>query len=471
MMLWAGLTAGGQDRTPDRVGSTAAVARGSRAARARRGRRALAARRIVGPQHAVVRVDGRRHDCQPGSRTQHPRLLDAGRARTIQRHLPRIAASAPHENHSVWPGRTQTPPDDREGSDRSRRGRSGSEAGGGASLGHRDGRRPRPPTRIRHAVRGPVRSCCFSPTVNRPASMMPAFNGRWADGCSTGFAPGSTRKLGSDPGADETVRRWYLAVNGYMQATEQMEAWHVDRSVQLFPRDSEMLFFAACAREWFSGPQVQNTLQSTNLARDLFNLVGSEDDELGRAERLFRESLEREPRRNEARIRLGRILGRRGRHKEAIVELRRATMETKNRLLLYYGNMFLGAEADALGLGDEARKAYSRAAEPVSTRAVTAVGARHSGRKSWEPRRGAGGDSARTQSRRTTARGRSAGGATTPHRRATSRASSPRCTNKSGRSRGESRSRDRRRPGHRRCWARSSQRSRRESMPFVWTCS
>lgn len=175
--------------------------------------------------------------------------------------------------------------------------------------------------------------------------------------------PGNTRKLGSDPGADETVRRWYLAVNGYMQATEQMEAWHVDRSVQLFPRDSEMLFFAACAREWFSGPQVQNTLQSTNLARDLFNLVGTEDDELGRAERLFRESLEREPRRNEARIRLGRILGRRGRHKEAIVELRRATMETKNRLLLYYGNMFLGAEADALGLGDEARKAYSRAAD------------------------------------------------------------------------------------------------------------
>jgi hypothetical protein len=174
--------------------------------------------------------------------------------------------------------------------------------------------------------------------------------------------PRNTRKLGPDPGADETVRRWYLAVNGYMQATEQMEAWHVDRSRQLFPRDPEMLFFAACAREWFSGPQVQNTLQSTNLSRDLFNLIGSEEDELRNAERLFRESLEHDPRQNEARIRLGRILGRRGRHKEAIVELRRATKEMQNRLLLYYGNMFLGAEADALGLGDEARQAYTRAA-------------------------------------------------------------------------------------------------------------
>jgi hypothetical protein len=175
--------------------------------------------------------------------------------------------------------------------------------------------------------------------------------------------PKGTRKLGADPGADETVRRWYLAVNGYMQATEQMDPWHVERSLQLFPRDPETLFIAACGREWFSGPQIQNTLQSTTLARDLFNLVGSEEEELRKAERLFRESLERDPTRAEARIRLGRVLGRRGRHHDALTELRRATMETKNRLLLYYGNMFLAAEADALRLTEEAQRAYSRAAE------------------------------------------------------------------------------------------------------------
>jgi hypothetical protein len=175
--------------------------------------------------------------------------------------------------------------------------------------------------------------------------------------------PRTTRKLGADPGEDETVRVWYLAASAYMQATEQMDAWHVDRSVQLFPRDPEVLFFAACAREWFSGPQAQNVLQSTTLSRDLFNLIGSESDELRNAERLFRETLERDPMRSEARIRLGRILGRRGRHQEAIVELRRATMATKNRLLLYYGNMFLGSEADALGLTDEARRSYERAGE------------------------------------------------------------------------------------------------------------
>lgn len=167
----------------------------------------------------------------------------------------------------------------------------------------------------------------------------------------------------NDPSQDETVRLWYLASNAFMQALEQLDAWHVERAVQLFPRDPEILFFAACAREMFSGPQVQGVLASTTLSRSLFNLIGDEGDELGRAERLFRQALERDPTRTEARLRLGRVLGRRGKHQESIVELRRATMEADNRLLQYYGHMFVGAEAAALDLTDEARQAYERASE------------------------------------------------------------------------------------------------------------
>jgi tetratricopeptide (TPR) repeat protein len=167
----------------------------------------------------------------------------------------------------------------------------------------------------------------------------------------------------NDPGRDETVRLWYLASNAYMQAFEQLDAWHVDRAVQLFPRDPEILFLAACAREVFSGPQIQGVLASTTISRDLFGLIGDEGDELGRAERLFRQALERDPTHTEARIRLGRVLGRRGRHQDAIVELRRATQEADNRLLQYYGHMFLGAEAAALDFADEARRAYERASE------------------------------------------------------------------------------------------------------------
>ena len=174
--------------------------------------------------------------------------------------------------------------------------------------------------------------------------------------------PRNARKLGPDPGADETVRLWYLASSAYMQAVEQLDGWHFERAVQLFSRDPEILFLAACAREMLSGPQIQNVLASTTLSRDLFNLIGDEGDELGKAERLFRQALELNSKQTEARIRLGRVLGRRGRHQDAIVELRRATRETKNRLLQYYGQMFLGAEAAALDLEDESRRAYERAA-------------------------------------------------------------------------------------------------------------
>ena len=175
--------------------------------------------------------------------------------------------------------------------------------------------------------------------------------------------PKTSRRLGPDPGADETVRRWYLASAAYMEAVEQLDAWHIDRAVQLFPGDPEILFLAACGREAFSGAQIQSVLASTTLSRDLFNLIGDEGDELRKAERLFRESLEQDPKQIEARIRLGRVLGRRGRHQDAIVELRRAIMETENRLLQYYGQLFLGTEAAALDLTDEARRAYERAAE------------------------------------------------------------------------------------------------------------
>jgi len=195
----------------------------------------------------------------------------------------------------------------------------------------------------------------------------------------------TSRTLHPDPGSDETVRLWYLVSNVFMQATEQLDPWHVDRAVQLFPRDPAMLFFAGCAREMFSGPQIQNVLESTTLRRDQFSLVGNEGAELRSAERLLRESLEHDPKQPEARIRLGRILGRRGRHQDAIVELRQATMDTRNRLLQYYGLMFLGAEADALALTDEASQAYERALElfPLAQSprlALGALAARHGDR-------------------------------------------------------------------------------------------
>jgi tetratricopeptide (TPR) repeat protein len=63
----------------------------------------------------------------------------------------------------------------------------------------------------------------------------------------------------------------------------------------------------------------------------------------------------------ETRVRLGRVLGLLGRHKEAAATLRRALEQTDDLPLVYWGSLFLGAEEETLGRDADARTAYERA--------------------------------------------------------------------------------------------------------------
>jgi tetratricopeptide (TPR) repeat protein len=90
--------------------------------------------------------------------------------------------------------------------------------------------------------------------------------------------------------------------------------------------------------------------------------VPDEQAELNEAERLFRRVLQIDPAHVEARLHLGRVLGRMGRHELAARELREVARATVNPLTLYFARLFLGAEALALGDADEARDAYQGAA-------------------------------------------------------------------------------------------------------------
>ena len=78
------------------------------------------------------------------------------------------------------------------------------------------------------------------------------------------------------------------------------------------------------------------------------------------AERFFRRAIERGLHFDEARIRLGRVLGLQGRHADAVDQLRAAA--PADPLLSYYAAMFLGAEVEALARPAEARGWYERAA-------------------------------------------------------------------------------------------------------------
>jgi tetratricopeptide (TPR) repeat protein len=157
------------------------------------------------------------------------------------------------------------------------------------------------------------------------------------------------------------VRGWYQATLAYQQGKEQLDPGHTDRALALFPKDADILFFAACLHETFAAPAAHDALRVMTVPSGLRLELGSAEGELRLAERMFREALNERPDLVEARIRFGRVLGANGRHEDAARELRRAASEAADPLLLYYANLFAGAEEATLNRIDSARAAYQRA--------------------------------------------------------------------------------------------------------------
>lgn len=162
------------------------------------------------------------------------------------------------------------------------------------------------------------------------------------------------------PENDDTARLWYVASLVFMQATARLDAAHAARSLELFGKDRDVLFFNAVLHEIFAGPRRQTAIRSAKISRDIWVGVGSSGEELGLAERFYRRALEIDATLVEARIRYGRLLGLRGRHDEAATELQK-TVTASEPVLRYYASLFLGGELEAIGRNDEAQTAYRQA--------------------------------------------------------------------------------------------------------------
>ena len=173
-------------------------------------------------------------------------------------------------------------------------------------------------------------------------------------------------KTRPDPGADDMVRRWYLAGCAFMLRTRFIEVDHFSRALDLFPNDPEVLFLVASVHETFAGIRMQSVMRSMRGPRDVKFDIQEEGPELRLAEQLYKRVLERNPKQIEARIRLGRVLGLRGRHEEAIAQLRQAE-PVEEPILQFYVHLFLGAEFEAQGNGVEARRSYERAKTAAPT--------------------------------------------------------------------------------------------------------
>jgi tetratricopeptide (TPR) repeat protein len=159
------------------------------------------------------------------------------------------------------------------------------------------------------------------------------------------------------------VRQWYRATAAWMQLREDHDKLHLDEARELFPADPDILFLSGCQHETYAGPQIQTAARSAVLPTGVKLDIASDRGELREAEAMFRRALEVKPDHPEARMRHGHVLALLGRHADAVVELRRAAGELEDPQLLYYAELFLGAEEETLGNRDAAGAAYTHAAE------------------------------------------------------------------------------------------------------------
>jgi tetratricopeptide (TPR) repeat protein len=164
------------------------------------------------------------------------------------------------------------------------------------------------------------------------------------------------------PADDETVRLLYQATLAELHRTERIDMQHAERALQLFPKDADILFQIAGQHEAVASVRVQRALRFIPFPQRRALRIGNTSEELMLAQTYFERALRANPDHVEARLRLGRVLGLRGKHAAAAVELRRSITSTKDPVLLYYGSLFLGSEEEALREPVRARAAYTRAA-------------------------------------------------------------------------------------------------------------
>lgn len=167
------------------------------------------------------------------------------------------------------------------------------------------------------------------------------------------------------PSSEPDVLSWYRDVSEYLLNTGTLSEAvpHLERARQIFPADAQVLLDSAYLHEKLASPQIQAAAMSIDGSKGFKPAVDSQRAELSRAERLFRQALAVEPDNAVARVRLGRVVGQLGRHREAAAELRKAIGAGLAGESLYYAELFLGREEESLGNRAAARESYEKASK------------------------------------------------------------------------------------------------------------
>ena len=184
----------------------------------------------------------------------------------------------------------------------------------------------------------------------------------------------------SRPSADPFARRWYDATSAQLQSWSEYSELtpHLAAGLHLFDNDARLLLYRGAMHEDYAGPRIQSAMGGASaLPRPLGGpggpmmraparppeLTHPEEYELNAAEADLREALRLDPSLAEACLRLGHVLGERGRHEDAAAALVSALAMPGLTVDLRYDNwLLLGRERQALDDLPGARDALARAA-------------------------------------------------------------------------------------------------------------
>lgn len=179
------------------------------------------------------------------------------------------------------------------------------------------------------------------------------------------------------PVPDPMVLLWYRATASWMQRAGIYNAWHIDHGSEMFPKSADILFLSGCQHEVYASPRIQALVSSAKLQAGRALEPQATSTELALAEAYFRRALSSAPTMAEARLRLGHVLLARGKPDEAARELQRALPSLEDPLLKFFGELFVGAADERTNRLDDARAAYTMAAQlyPFSQSAPIALSA------------------------------------------------------------------------------------------------
>lgn len=187
----------------------------------------------------------------------------------------------------------------------------------------------------------------------------------------------------SRPSADPFARRWYEATSAQLQSWSEYSELtpHLAAGMRLFDDEARLFLYRAAMHEDYAGPRIQQAIgDASALAAPLGGPLGvltrrpapgpdlthPKEYELKAAEADLRKALSLNATLPEGYLRLGHVLGERGRHHDAVGALVRAlAMPGLTANLRYDGWLLLGRERHALDDIRGARDSFARAAALV----------------------------------------------------------------------------------------------------------